>query len=55
MKAPIQRGTNISHWLSQCEGRSGERQAWFTQYDVRRIADWTSITSGCRLMKQKRG
>ncbi len=40
MKAPIQRGTNISHWLSQCEGREGERRAWFTQDDVRRIADW---------------
>ncbi|MCC7146175.1 MAG: cellulase family glycosylhydrolase [Phycisphaeraceae bacterium] len=36
----IQRGTNISHWLSQSEKRGAERRAWFSQADVERIAGW---------------
>lgn len=36
----INRGTNISHWLSQNTNRGIERQAWFTQADVKRIAGW---------------
>jgi len=36
----IHRGTNISHWLSQSEERGDVRRAWFTQEDVKRIADW---------------
>jgi endoglucanase len=38
MTFEIKRGTNISHWLSQCDGRS-ERQTWFTQRDVVYLAD----------------
>ncbi len=34
----VKRGINISHWLSQCDGR-GERQTWFTQKDVNYLAD----------------
>lgn len=37
---PIHRGTNISHWLSQSSRRGGERRGWFTEGDIRRIADW---------------
>ncbi|NLG16536.1 MAG: glycoside hydrolase family 5 protein [Fibrobacter sp.] len=33
------RGTNISHWLSQCSSRGAERRAWFIREDVSRIAD----------------
>ena len=40
MKLPIQRGTNISHWLSQSDRRGAERRAWFTPDDMRRIADF---------------
>lgn len=36
----LKRGTNISHWLSQSDRRGVERRAWFTQDDVRRIADF---------------
>ncbi len=38
MAFTIQRGTNISHWLSQSKRRGGERRAWFTQQDVRLLA-----------------
>jgi len=38
MAFSIQRGINISHWLSQCDGRS-ERQTWFGQKDVAYLAD----------------
>lgn len=37
---PFQRGTNISHWLSQSDRRGAERRAWFTEDDVKRIADF---------------
>ena len=37
---PIHRGTNISHWLSQSRRRGTDRLGWFTEADVRRIADW---------------
>ena len=40
MNFKINRGTNISHWLSQNTNRGIERQAWFTQADVKRIAGW---------------
>lgn len=40
MTLKIHRGTNISHWLSQSEKRGDARRAWFTQEDVKRIADW---------------
>ena len=39
MPFPIHRGTNISHWLSQSGRRGAERRAWFTEADVRRLAD----------------
>jgi len=39
MSFTIQRGTNISHWLSQSKRRGAERRAWFTQPDVKRLAD----------------
>lgn len=39
MSFSIRRGTNISHWLSQSKQRGAARKAWFTQEDVRRIAD----------------
>ncbi|MBE2222135.1 MAG: cellulase family glycosylhydrolase, partial [Anaerolineae bacterium] len=38
MTFEIKRGINISHWLSQCDGRS-ERQSWFTRSDVAYLAD----------------
>ena len=38
MTFKIQRGINISHWLSQCDGRS-DRQTWFTQQDVAYLAE----------------
>lgn len=34
----IQRGTNIAHWLSQSDRRGDEREAFFTQEDMDRIA-----------------
>jgi endoglucanase len=40
MTLPIQRGTNISHWLSQSDRRGAERKAFFTRDDITRIADW---------------
>lgn len=40
MPTQIQRGTNISHWLSQSEVRGEGRRAYFTRDDVKRIADW---------------
>ena len=39
MSFTIQRGTNISHWLSQSPQRGAERRAFFVQQDVRRIAE----------------
>jgi endoglucanase len=36
----VERGTNISHWLSQSNRRGQERREWFTREDVRRIADY---------------
>ena len=36
----INRGTNISHWLSQGKKRGAERRAWFTKTDMERIAEW---------------
>src|SRR5512143_3659430 len=38
MPFTIQRGTNISHWLSQSTRRGAERAAFFTGEDVRLIA-----------------
>ncbi len=38
MAFTIQRGTNISHWLSQSQRRGAERRAFFTQADVQRLA-----------------
>ena len=40
MPFPMQRGTNISHWLSQSDRRGDARRAFFTRDDVRRLADW---------------
>ena len=40
MAFSINRGTNISHWLSQSESRGEERRRWFTLDDVQRIAGW---------------
>lgn len=37
---PIRRGTNISHWLSQSRKRGSDRSAWFTEADIKRIAEW---------------
>lgn len=34
----ICRGTNISHWLSQSDGRGDARRTWFTEKDVKYIA-----------------
>ena len=34
----INRGTNISHWLSQSDRRGEARKAWFTEQDVAFIA-----------------
>ena len=39
MPFTIRRGTNISHWLSQSERRGSERRQFFTEVDVRRIAE----------------
>ncbi len=35
----INRGTNISHWLSQSDRRGAERKRWFTQDDVTYLAN----------------
>ncbi len=40
MAFKVARGTNISHWLSQSNRRGAERKAFFTQQDVKRLADW---------------
>lgn len=42
MNQPFQlsHGVNASHWLSQSKRRGEERDAFFTEEDVRRIADW---------------
>ncbi len=40
MAFKIHRGTNISHWLSQSERRGLPRKEFFTEADVRRLADW---------------
>ncbi len=40
MSIQLMRGTNISHWLSQSKERGANRAAYFTQEDVRRLADW---------------
>ncbi|NQT24404.1 cellulase family glycosylhydrolase [candidate division KSB1 bacterium] len=37
-KFTVQRGTNISHWLSQSDRRGEERVAWFTEKDVAYLA-----------------
>lgn len=34
----VNRGTNISHWLSQSNRRGAERRAWFTREDVAFLA-----------------
>jgi len=34
------KGTNISHWLSQSNERGDARRAWFTETDMRKIADF---------------
>ena len=34
----VQRGTNISHWLSQSDRRGEQRVAWFTEEDVAYLA-----------------
>jgi endoglucanase len=39
MAFTIRRGTNISHWLSQSQSRETERLAFFTETDVKRIAE----------------
>ncbi|MFP4115351.1 MAG: glycoside hydrolase family 5 protein [Spirochaetota bacterium] len=40
MAFEVHRGTNISHWLSQSSARGEARREWFTQADVRRLAEW---------------
>jgi endoglucanase len=40
MSFVIRRGTNISHWLSQSKKRGEERRTYFTNADVKRLADW---------------
>jgi len=44
MAFTIRRGTNISHWLSQSQRRGRERDAFFTERDVQRIA---GMGGGC--------
>ena len=39
MSIRLNRGTNISHWLSQSDRRGEDRAAWFTQQDVQFLAD----------------
>jgi len=39
MTFKIQRGTNISHWLSQSQERGSERRTRFTREDVARLAN----------------
>jgi endoglucanase len=40
MTFQIHRGTNISHWLSQSQGRGQLRRDFFTEADVQQIAGW---------------
>lgn len=40
MSFEIQRGTNVSHWLSQSRQRGAERKAFFTEDDMKRIAGY---------------
>jgi len=40
MAFDLQRGTNISSWLSQSKARGAERRNFFLRSDVQRIADW---------------
>jgi endoglucanase len=40
MAFTIDRGTNISNWLSQSKRRGQERERFFAEDDVKRIADW---------------
>ncbi len=40
MSFTVQRGTNVSHWLSQSSRRGEERAAFFDQTDIERIARW---------------
>lgn len=39
MPFTIQKGTNVSHWLSQSKKRGSDRKNWFTQQDVKWLAD----------------
>ena len=36
----IQRGVNIAHWLSQSKVRGEQRANFFTETDIRQIAEW---------------
>lgn len=36
----INKGVNIAHWLSQSQARGEARAQYFTEQDVRRIAEW---------------
>lgn len=36
----IEKGVNIAHWLSQSEARGEFRANYFTEQDVRQIAEW---------------
>jgi endoglucanase len=40
MAFDLQRGTNVSHWLSQSKRRGDERRRFFTADDVRRVAEF---------------
>ncbi|HCE45772.1 MAG TPA: glycosyl hydrolase family 5 [Lentisphaeria bacterium] len=40
MSYKVNRGTNISHWLSQSDKRGADRRKYFNCDDVKRIADW---------------
>ena len=39
-KFEINKGVNIAHWLSQNRARGEARASYFTEDDVRRIAEW---------------
>ena len=36
----INKGVNIAHWLSQSGARGEARAQYFTEQDVRQIAEW---------------
>ena len=38
MSFELERGVNISHWLSQSDRRGEARKAWFVQADVEKLA-----------------